>query len=71
MNETLLVVADEREFLIASGYVNTSATVTTNVNMVLIARQFIWMELFAQRIFARLGDDLLARLDPEDRQVLH
>jgi len=28
------------------------------------------MELFAQRIFARLGDDLLARLDPEDRRVL-
>jgi len=49
----------------------TSATVTTNLNMVLIARQFIWMELFAQRIFAQLGPDLLARLSPEDQQVLH
>jgi Cd2+/Zn2+-exporting ATPase len=38
---------------------------------VLIARQFIWMELFAQRIFARLGDDLLDRLDAADRHVLH
>jgi Cd2+/Zn2+-exporting ATPase len=71
MRETLIVVADEREFLIASGHATASATVTTNHNMVLIARQFIWMELFAQRIFARLGDDLLARLDPEDRRVLH
>jgi Cd2+/Zn2+-exporting ATPase len=71
MEETLIVVADEREFLIASGHTVTSATVTTNPNMVLIARQFIWMELFAQRIFARLGSDLLARLTPEDRQVLH
>lgn len=71
MVETLIVVADEREFLIASGHFATTATVTTNRNMVLIARQFIWMELFAQRIFARLGEDLLARLDPEDRQVLH
>ena len=70
MQETLIVVADEREFLTASGYSTTSATVTTNANMVLIARQFIWMELFAQRIFARLGADLLARLDPDDRQVL-
>jgi Cd2+/Zn2+-exporting ATPase len=70
MQETLIVVADEREFLIASGHATTVATVTTNANMVLIARQFIWMELFAQRIFARLGLDLLARLDPEDRQVL-
>ncbi len=71
MQETLIVVADEREFLIASGHDVTSATVTTNANMVLIARQFIWMELFAQRIFARLGDDLLAMLAPDDRQVLH
>jgi len=71
MKETLIVVADEREFLIASGHNVSAATVTTNANMVLIARQFIWMELFAQRIFARLGDDLLERLSPEDRQVLH
>jgi Cd2+/Zn2+-exporting ATPase len=71
MVETLIVVRDEREFLIASGHQVTSATVTTNLNMVLIARQFIWMELFAQRIFAQLGDDLLAKLSPEDRQVLH
>lgn len=71
MQETLIVVADEREFLIASGHATTAATVTTNANMVLIARQFIWMELFAQRIFARLGDDLLMALDPEDQQVLH
>lgn len=71
MEETLIVVADEEEFLIASGHTTTAATVTTNANMVLIARQFIWMELFAQRIFARLGDDALAALDPEDRQTLH
>lgn len=71
MEETLVVVADEREFLIASGHATTTATVTTNANMVLIARQFVWMELFAQRIFARLGADLLAKLDPEDQLVLH
>jgi sugar-specific transcriptional regulator TrmB len=71
MDETLIVVRDEREFLIASGHLVTAATMTTNANMVLIARQFIWMELFAQRIFARLGPDLLERLAPEDRQVLH
>jgi sugar-specific transcriptional regulator TrmB len=71
MEESLIVVADEAQFLIASGHTFTSATMTTNPNMVLIARQFIWMELFAQRIFARLGPDLLERLSPEDRQVLH
>lgn len=71
MRETLMVVADEREFLIASGHATAAATVTTNANLVLIARQFIWMELFAQRIFARLGPELLERLEPEDRHVLH
>jgi HTH-type transcriptional regulator, sugar sensing transcriptional regulator len=70
MRETLLVIADGREFLIASGHVATSATITTHSHMVLIARQFIWMELFAQRIFARLGPDLLDRLDPEDRRTI-
>lgn len=71
MRETLLIVADEHELLIASGHTETSGTMTTNTNMVLIARQFVWMELFAQRIFARLGDDLLKRLDPADRAVLY
>jgi Cd2+/Zn2+-exporting ATPase len=71
MRETLLVAVDERELLIASGHVETAGTMTTNANMVMIARQFVWMELFAQRIFARLGEELLSRLDPEDRSVLH
>jgi Cd2+/Zn2+-exporting ATPase len=71
MQETLVVVADEGEFLISSGHQVAAATVTSNLNMVMIARQFIWMELFAQRIFARLGDDLLQKLDPDDQQVLH
>jgi Cd2+/Zn2+-exporting ATPase len=71
MRETLLVVADERELLIASGHQETAGTMTTNTNMVMIAHQFVWMELFAQRIFARLGNELLERLDPEDRSVLH
>lgn len=70
MTETLIVVADEHEVLIASGHTTTTATVTTNTDVVLIARQFIWMELFAQRIFHRLGADLLERLDPEDRAIL-
>ncbi len=71
MQETLIIVADEGEFLIASGHQIAAATVTSNPNMVMIARQFIWMELFAQRIFARLGDDLLQKLDPDDQHVLH
>jgi uncharacterized sporulation protein YeaH/YhbH (DUF444 family) len=56
--------------LIASGIEQLDATVTTNANLVLIARQFIWMELFAQRIYARIGPELIQHLEPSDRQVL-
>ena len=65
----LVVVVDDRECLIANTNLDVSATVTTNPNLVLIARQFIWMELFAQRIYNRLGPDLLDRLDPDDRHI--
>lgn len=67
----LLIVADAQEVLVAAepGARGMTATVTRNRNLVLIARQFVWMELFAQRIFARLGPDLLARLEPADRAV--
>jgi Cd2+/Zn2+-exporting ATPase len=66
----LVVVVDGSQVLIASGDGQTRATVSRGHNLVLIARQFVWMELFAQRVYARIGPDLLARLDPEDRQIL-
>lgn len=67
----LLLVVDGREVLVAAepDAREMTATVTRNRNLVLIARQFVWMELFAQRIFARMGADLLVRLDPADRLV--
>ena len=68
---TLLVDADDREVLIAGSNPRqeTTATITRNQDLVLISRQFVWMEMFTQRIYARLGDDLLTRLDPEDREI--
>lgn len=71
LTTTLLVEADDAEVMIASkgAQQKMEATVTRNTDLVLIARQFVWMELFTQRIYARLGADLLARLDPEDRQI--
>ena len=59
---SLVVVVDEQEVLIASSQPNYTATVTTNDNMVQIGRQFVWMELFAHRIFAQLGPSALAAL---------
>jgi sugar-specific transcriptional regulator TrmB len=69
LTDTLMVVADGAEVLIARSAMDMTATITRNPNLVLIARQFVWMELFAQRIYSQLGPDLLARLDPQDRRV--
>jgi Cd2+/Zn2+-exporting ATPase len=69
--DSLVVVVDEQEVLIASSDpTNYTATVTTNTNMVQIGRQFVWMELFAHRIFSKLGPEALAQLEPKDRHVL-
>ncbi|MCA9872833.1 MAG: TrmB family transcriptional regulator [Anaerolineales bacterium] len=71
LTTTLLVQADSAEVLIAGsgrGH-ETTATITRNQDLVLIARQFVWMEMFTQRIYARLGADLLARLDAEDKEI--
>jgi Cd2+/Zn2+-exporting ATPase len=64
----LLLVVDGAETLIA-GKDHDVATITRNAHLVQIARQFVWMEFFTQRIYAQLGKDLLARLDPEDRRI--
>ncbi len=69
LTETLLIVVDRREALIADISHEATATITGNRNLVLIARQFVWMELFTQRVHAQLGLELLERLDPEDRQI--
>ncbi len=66
---TLVVVIDGTEALIGNLQTEVSATVTRNRNLVLIARQFVWMELFAQRVYTRLGPRLLAKLDPNDQKV--
>ncbi len=69
--DSLVVVVDEQEVLIASSYLTSySATVTTNANMVQIGRQFVWMELFTHRIFSKLGPEVLSQLDPGDRHIL-
>jgi len=69
LTHTLLVIADAAEVLISNSGNESSATITNNKNMVMIARQFVWMEFFTQRIYSKLGDDLLQRLDAEDRRI--
>jgi sugar-specific transcriptional regulator TrmB len=69
LTSTLMLVTDQMEALIADISQETYATITNNHNLVVISRQFIWMELFAQRIYQQLGADMIERLGPEDRQI--
>ena len=71
LTNTVLVVSDNDEVLIGSTELQNKkiATVTRNHDLVMIARQFVWMEMFTQRIYSSLGPDLLERLDPADRQI--
>jgi len=67
---TLLVVSDDTALIASDNPIReASATITRNRDLVLIARQFVWMEMFTQRVYAQLGADLLARLEAEDRLI--
>lgn len=71
LTDSLVVVIDEREVLIASTQgTEYTATITANNNMVRISRQFVWMELFAHRIFSRLPPEALQQLSAEERAAL-
>ncbi len=75
LTNMLLVAVDASECLIASTDLahpeagQSPATITNNRNLILIARQFVWMELLTQRIYNQLGSDLLRRLSSADRQI--
>lgn len=81
LSSILLICVDDQECLIANtdGISDqsrvpqdweTSATVTNNGSLIFIVNQFVWMELFTQRIRTKIGKDLINRLDPEDQLLL-
>ena len=72
LTDMLLLAVDGESCLIASPDSRSGeleGTVTSNRNLVLVASQFVWMELFTQRIYSNIGDDLLTRLGQSDRQI--
>jgi hypothetical protein len=63
-----MIAADGIEALIA-GKEDEVATIPRHAHLLGIARQFVWMEFFTQRIYTRPGAELLERIEPQDRQV--
>ncbi len=70
LENMLVVVVDGQECLIANLNLDVMATITRNKNLVLITRQFVWMELFAQRIYKHLSQDFLDLVEESDRDIL-
>jgi Cd2+/Zn2+-exporting ATPase len=70
LDRLVVVVVDGTECLIADMSQDMTATITTNRNLVLISRQFVWMELFTQRINERVSPALLDQLEESDRKIL-
>jgi Cd2+/Zn2+-exporting ATPase len=69
LGDMLVVVVDNHECLIANMNADSHATVTKNMNLVLITRQFVWMELFAQKMINQLNPADLLKLDAADRRI--
>ncbi len=71
LTNTIIVVADGIEALIGGTKTHGKklATVTRNADLVMVARQFVWMEMFTQRIYSQIGSELLEHLSPEDQQI--
>lgn len=70
LGDLLLLAVDNRETLIAQTSPDLSATITSNHNLVMIARQFVWMELFTQHLYTLLGSYDLSQIFPNDREFL-
>ncbi len=70
LTEMLVVVVDQDEALIASSNGELIGTITNNPHLTLIARQFVWMELFAQRIYKQIGKEIMPKLNHEDQRIL-
>jgi Cd2+/Zn2+-exporting ATPase len=70
LTHTLILVGDGKQALVGCSREPAYATVTQNPSWVSIARQFLWMEQFTQRLCAQLGPELLSHLDARDRVIL-
>jgi Cd2+/Zn2+-exporting ATPase len=66
----VIVVADRQAALIGGTTEAASAAWTTNPHLVFVAREYIWQELFTQRLGQELPVEMLAHLAPLDRAVL-
>lgn len=70
IGQSIVVVSDGSHALIGGAGADDAAVWTGNRHLVFIARQYIWQEMFTQRVSERLGKDLFSLLTPEEHGAI-
>lgn len=68
--QLLVIVTDSSQCLIGGAGSSDTCIWTGNRHVVLIARQFIWQEIFTQRTLERLGQQAIDVLSEEERKAI-
>ncbi len=70
IGQSIVVVADGSQALIGGAGADDTAVWTGNRHLVFIARQYIWQEMFTQRVSERLDKELWSVLTPEEHRAI-
>ncbi|MDI7247967.1 MAG: helix-turn-helix domain-containing protein [Bacillota bacterium] len=70
LGQNIVVVADGSHALVGGTGADDTAVWTGNRHIVFIARQYIWQEMFTQRVSERLGKELWPVLSPEEHKAI-
>lgn len=68
--QSLVLVTDDSQCLIGGTGINETCIWTGNRHVVFIARQFIWQEVFTQKVLERLGKEVFGALSEEERKAV-
>ncbi|MEA4884192.1 MAG: helix-turn-helix domain-containing protein [Clostridia bacterium] len=67
---SLVIVSDGGECLIGGDSAGETCVWTGNRHVVFIAQQYIWQEVFSQRVFSRLGKEINTLFSAEERREI-
>jgi Cd2+/Zn2+-exporting ATPase len=68
--QSVVLVIDGSECLIGGTGASETCIWTGNRHVVFIARQFIWQEVFTQKVLARLGKEVFGVLSEDERRAV-
>ncbi len=70
LGQSIVVVTDGSQALVGGTGADDTVVWTGSRHLVFIARQYIWQEMFTQRVAERLGQELWSVLSTEERRAI-